>query len=142
MNTKASMTDRHGTVNGYNHDGCRCDACREAKNQYVRDRGFNRSDSKKERNRRWEQAHQGVCPGCGCGTYYKAIRCQACEINRLHQQSGSRRRQIAEMWAAGSTLREIAESLGSSANSVGTEMVRMRKAGYELTWRRRRKVAE
>lgn len=36
--SKATGTnDRHGTRAGYNHDGCRCDACRAAGAEYMRE---------------------------------------------------------------------------------------------------------
>lgn len=39
------------------------------------------------------------------------------------------------MWAEGLTIRQIAAALGSSTQSIGSEIVRLRKEGHDLPYR-------
>jgi hypothetical protein len=57
---------RHGTTNGYNNLGCRCDACRAAKLEYVRSRGYG-------------TYRRDAC-ACGQPKDLRAGQCRACDI--------------------------------------------------------------
>lgn len=55
---------RHGTMNGYNHDGCRCILCRAAKAKWYRDTGANirvgkRADQKRSADTKRAAARRG-----------------------------------------------------------------------------------
>lgn len=52
-----------------------------------------------------------------------------------------RRQKIAAAWSAGRTIYEIAAELGSTTGAIGTAMVLMRKDGWDLPYRVKRKVA-
>lgn len=58
-------------------------------------------------------------------------------MRRAHEN----RRRVVEMWAAGLSMRDIAVAMGWSENYLGVEMHRMRKLGYDLAYRRKRKAA-
>lgn len=47
----------------------------------------------------------------------------------------ARREKIAELWREGLTLKQIAAELSSTANAIGTDIARMRAAGYDLPYR-------
>lgn len=49
---------RHGTLSGYNHDGCRCPDCRAVKAAWHRDTGANvRIGKRAEQKRAWDRKH-------------------------------------------------------------------------------------
>jgi hypothetical protein len=55
----------HGTYNGYNNLGCRCDACRVAHTDHLRERGYG--------------GYRRVpCPTCGAPKKFEATQCRAC----------------------------------------------------------------
>jgi len=74
---------RHGTVNGYVNQGCRCDACREALRLYAPAR------EAKERYRRrlgMQPAKRGRTHGLRA-TYVRGCRCVECvEAERLYRR--------------------------------------------------------
>jgi DNA-directed RNA polymerase specialized sigma24 family protein len=82
------------------------------------------------------------CPACGGPTHLYVVQsenpgiCRSCVVARKER----RRAGIVEGWGEGLTLRAIAARLGSTPESVGVEMVRMRAEGYDLPRRRRAKA--
>lgn len=53
-----------------------------------------------------------------------------------------RRLSIEAMWADGLTPQEMADVLGSTANSIKVEMHNMRRLGYDLPYRQARAGAQ
>ncbi len=87
--------------------------------------------------RAWENEHdRGKC-ACGAALTIGARRrgtatCRSCYVEIQTVGRAMRQERIAEMWAAGETLRSIADALGATAKSIGSEMARMRAAGWDL----------
>jgi hypothetical protein len=132
----------HGSLSGYNYRGCRCDRCRQAKNAYARERGENvRVGRRAEQKRLADERLRHPCatPGCEITVDREAMHCLACEHDRRQAQ----RRLTQEMWLRGASLREIALALGTTTNSVGVKIARMRNAGWDMPWRdTRRRIPE
>jgi len=93
---------RHGTPNGYNNLGCRCDACRAAMTSYMRDRRYNydRCACGREKARQAETCR--VCFYAATVTpnqhgtdsrYCKGCRCLECR--EAHREARARRRERA-----------------------------------------------
>lgn len=110
------------------------------------------AEADRARSRRWKVenrernlAHQreylrrtdvrGVCSSCGepmgIGQRQDGV-CAAC----LRVARDERRERIAELWEAGGTLDAIAAALGSTRTTIGCEITRMRRDGWELSYRR------
>jgi hypothetical protein len=51
--------------------------------------------------------------------------------------TNTRRSEIRRLWLRGASAREIAEDLGSTAKSIGVEITRMRRDGWDLPYRGR-----
>lgn len=105
-----------------------------------------------ERKRRWEKAHRLPCPNCGApmaagtmkadGSPAQRVkrngRVRLCrECRRAEQRGGrsARRAEIQRLWDSGLMIREIAEELDTTSNTIGVEMARMRKDGWKLEYR-------
>lgn len=90
--------------------------------------------------RAWEREHdRAVCP-CGAAMGVGAARkgatvCRECHVEQVALGRAMRCERIADMWAQGCTLREIAEALDSAVHSIGASMSRMRAAGWDLPYR-------
>jgi hypothetical protein len=77
-------------------------------------------------------AYRGTCVDCGDPTRRSTTeRCIPCEIVRRQ----ARFPEIMRRWEAGESIREIAAAMGTTKNSLGVTIVRMRKAGWELPYR-------
>jgi transposase len=100
---------------------------------------FDRRDREKRREsrREWNRAHMHApCPLCGGPmSRNKAAgdRCAKCREIAEH----ARRSCIQDMWLDGHTMSEIADALGTTLESLGVTMVRMRKQGWDLPYRYR-----
>lgn len=84
---------------------------------------------------------RGVC-ACGNRTASKATVCHECDMRGRQTKADVRRTRIAEMWTAGYSMKDIAEVIGTTTNALGGELVRMRAAGWDLPFRRPRKVGK
>jgi hypothetical protein len=51
----------HGTVDAYNHHGCRCDPCRAAKSEYARKYNQKHKQRYKEK-KRWYKEREAPLP--------------------------------------------------------------------------------
>jgi hypothetical protein len=69
----------HGTNNGYNNLGCRCDACRVAHTSYLRERGIG-------------SYRRVPCPTCGGTKALRAIQCRWCYYARTEAAHGTESR--------------------------------------------------
>ena len=95
-------------------------------------------DRAREYGQIYDATHKGVCLRCG-GPMNRRHANGLCRLCR-HELRADRRQQIAQMWNAGRSIRGIAAELGSTPNSVGTEMAFMRRDGWELPYRRQAKA--
>lgn len=87
-----------------------------------------------EQKRRWDRENLNTCT-CGNSCSLKSDRCRKCCDEQMRCQSDARRVAIQCLWLAGYTLNEIAAEMGSTKNSIGSEMVHMRQTGWELPYR-------
>jgi hypothetical protein len=93
--------------------------------------------------RRWKREHPAEARAhsyvrCDCGNvkHRQASMCAECaRVNRAEWKR-EKRSYIRSCWAMGMTLREIATGLDTTPLSVQTEMLRMRKDGWDLPYRR------
>jgi transposase len=76
-------------------------------------------------------ANPEACEECGEPRGRHARVCENC----YQEGQLTRLRTIASCWREGASLKEIAERLGSTVNSIGATMVRMRKQGWDLPYR-------
>lgn len=95
-----------------------------------------------ERKRRWDREHyRGTCP---CGN--RTIRpqhgyCGPCSHEMTSVGGAMRRERIHAMWHEGLSLREIAERMGTTLNSIGVTIDRMRRTGWDMPYRYARRRA-
>jgi hypothetical protein len=96
-----------------------------------------------EVSRHWKREHPAEARAhnyerCACGNQMKrdARRCRECYDGEREERVQARRHYIAWHWAAGMTLREIADGLDSTTGSVQVEIHRMRRDGWDLPYRR------
>jgi transposase len=73
-----------------------------------------------------------TCPTCGGGSATEGD-CGHCEARAGRD---TRYRFIAERWAAGDSMRQIAALLNSTPKAIGADLHRMREDGWELPYRR------
>lgn len=110
----------------------RCQACyhRERRKDpaiAARDRLMSLAwkERNRERNRSADRERSRAkiaCPGCGRMRRTLDTPCVTCRANQ-------RRADMVEMYEAGVPLREMAEVLGTTVNSLSTQFDRLRKAG-------------
>lgn len=83
--------------------------------------------------------HKGTCPICEAPTLQKGVKsCKPC----LEADQDFVWREIESLWAGGLKVKQIAEEMGRSADSINGHLTRMRKAGRNVPPRRRvRRVA-
>jgi len=67
----------------------------------------------------WKRSGSGYCSDCG----------------EVAQRARERTETIVRMWGEGATLREIATVLDSTKATVGVDIARLRKRGYDLPYR-------
>ena len=81
---------------------------------------------------------RGVCAKCGGPTARKrAYRyCRECRAQLETDRVAARAEQIVAWWAEGRTLSQIGELLGWTQNHAHVEINRLRRAGYDLPFRR------
>jgi IS30 family transposase len=85
--------------------------------------------------RAWEnEQDRGTCP-CGATLGVAARRlgtkvCAGCRDEMARTGRAMRRDRIRDLWLAGALTREIAVALGSTPNSIGGELVAMRREGW------------
>lgn len=75
---------------------------------------------------------------CDCGAPIRrgTARCHDCHREAQKAITDARRQRIAELWATGQTMIEIADAVGTTANALGGELCRMRGLGWDLPLRR------
>lgn len=104
----------------------------EAKADTARDNA-RRRDAK----RAWENEHdRGTCP-CGTPLVVGSRRrgtkvCRECHDEMVAVGTAMKRERIAELWAQGLKLREIAAVLGTTQHTITVDMTRMRRDGWDL----------
>lgn len=75
---------------------------------------------------------------CECGKP-KSVRADLCVSCRRALQDAAREeryQRLADLWAEGLTMEEIASEIGTTKNALGGELVRARAAGFDLPFRR------
>lgn len=104
--------------------------------------GLNSRPGVNERKRQWDREnYRGECEECGVPTATRHVtRC----LLHTDQRRGHEERVIVicDMWADGCTLSEIAETLDTTTNTIGTELAKLRAKGYPLAHRRPPHVIE
>lgn len=73
-----------------------------------------------------------------CGSVSKGERCKSCKRKQWERERHARWDRIEALWGTGKTMAQIAVEIGTSANALGGELVRMRAAGRDLPFRRAR----
>jgi tRNA(Ile2) C34 agmatinyltransferase TiaS len=71
------------------------------------------------------------CRGSMGSGYQKDGICRGCRTAIKER----RWREIQRLWRAGCSMAEISTAIGRSENHLSTEMVRIRKAGWDLPYR-------
>jgi DNA-binding CsgD family transcriptional regulator len=132
--TAAAKTIPHGTENGYVYHRCRCEECRRARRENVRRRADSKRPGVQAYKNRWNREHRPLCD-CGAPRTREAEHCRDCRRRAERTAVDDKRTQIQRLWCQGATLREIAAALGTTANSIGTQMTRMRAEGWDLPYR-------
>lgn len=94
-----------------------------------------------EHKRQADEKAKRPCPRCGTPIWAHADLCRPCWAEQQHAAVWRRRNAIQERWMAGESIRQIASAIGSTPNSVGVEMARMRADGWELPFRYHRAKA-
>lgn len=122
----------HGTVSGYTYWCCRCDACREAKNRYQREHGYNRRVGlRKQQKEAAELAERHPCR-CGRLISRQAARCPECRAADRREETRKYRELVEDLWRQGLTCPEMSWALGIRKFTPGA----YRQLGYDLPHRR------
>lgn len=84
-----------------------------------------------------QDARAPKCPDCGepMRNFHPgrpSRRCGSC----VSAEATEKREQIAAMWTEGKTIPAIAEAIGTTPDTIGVEMCRMRADGWDLPYRR------
>lgn len=110
---------------------------RELSRHGNRRRRREKGDEVRAAQRAWDAnpVNRGRCTSCGglrgIGVYSEGT-CMGC----VKAAAEEKRQQIVRLWREGKSLKEIAAILGYQAKALGPLMVRMRKRGYDLPYRR------
>lgn len=87
--------------------------------------------------------YRGTCEDCGARTTRRSYhQCDGCRRAEAARGQLERRLVIAAMWGDGLTLPQIAETLETTVNTVGTQIAVMRTEGWELPYRRPQNVID
>lgn len=81
--------------------------------------------------RLYDERSKRPCPECGGPRSSRASLCEQCYTTPIRERD----EQIVQWWHNGDSLAEIAERLGWTANHVGVQLWRLRRAGYDLPLR-------
>lgn len=111
-----------------------------------RDRALQKIQRKKhaaqrrEYDLRYRHEHRAVCPKCGYvyapGSGTKRGAAKHVDFTNCSGCAEQRRQNIVRWWAEGLTMAEISNRLGWRGPHLNVEMVRMRRDGYDLPYRR------
>lgn len=93
------------------------------------------------RRRRSEERNRGECSECGgpmgLGAVWRGVeRCRSCSEAAAGRDKWLRWRAIQLAWEDGLSMLEIADVLDTTRNTIGTDMARMRAAGWDLPRRK------
>lgn len=89
-----------------------------------------RRDNARPERKAAKRAHErnGTCPKCGGVRWrYSGEICRSCEVAGLHRAKAARQDDIVALWAGGASMPDIARELGTTVESIGVEMVRIRR---------------
>lgn len=88
-------------------------------------------------SKRCANANAHLCVECSNPT--SKTRCAACgkryAADLMTQRFQARRERIADLYRQGASVRAIAAAVGSTENSIGVTIVRMRQTGWDLPYR-------
>ncbi len=101
-----------------------------------------------------KDSYAGVCVECGgwvsghAGRNGRSLRCTTCGSclggvrggRTVAARALPRRERIAVLYRQGMPLAEIAREVGTTVDSLGVTLVRMRRAGWDLPYRRKPRV--
>ena len=71
-----------------------------------------------------------------CGEPSQGVLCKSCRRDRYAAEREAQYQRLEAMWGEGLSMAEIAESLGTSENSLGVLICRARRNGRKLPYRR------
>ena len=118
-----------------------CAHCGESFTPATSGRGKSRRYcSENCRKRFCENRKRATCLDCdtelGLGSAWRnRVRCQACEATRKRAGRDARWHQIEKWWAEGLTFPEICARLGWAKGTLGSQLHRMREAGFDVPYR-------
>lgn len=123
--------------------GVSCATASRWTSQGGRDRDRAKSRAWKRRNVEWVREYDArryemrkvECPECGELMGPESERCQLC----VSDDRERRRTAIERLWREGLKIREIAEELNTTPNTVGVEIQRMRTDGRDVPYRQKRR---
>lgn len=88
------------------------------------------------RKRGHEAAHDTPCSVCrAVRSTTNRGRCRQCFLREQRQRRDGKWRYIVVRWDEGASMEEIARELGTTVNSLGTDMHQMRREGWPLSLR-------
>lgn len=90
------------------------------------------------RKRGTEAQRESVCAVCGVArSSTKHGRCRECFLREKRERRDGKWRYIMVRWNEGASMPDIARELGTTANSLGSDMWEMRREGWPLRFRYR-----
>lgn len=98
--------------------------------------GEQRVGKRAEQKRRWDRENnRGECEVCGEVTWKHRKRCREHSLQR--EAALARRNEIIRRYEVGEPLRDIADAIGTTVESLAVDLNRIRKSGYPLPYRHR-----
>jgi hypothetical protein len=92
--------------------------------------GEKRIGRRGDQKRRWDRDNR---ERCRCGEpMWQADRCRECFERERDDATFARRQTIAGLFNDGASLKAIAEFMDSTVASIGVELVRMRRDGWNV----------
>jgi hypothetical protein len=89
------------------------------------------------RKRHWErESYRTHCVDCNAEISRRSRRCHDCSLTHFEHLRQQKFEALQRLWAKGLPVREIARELGYSASSIGPQIERAKKAGFEFPPRR------
>lgn len=73
---------------------------------------------------------------CACGRRKTRVSATCIDCYNERQRNHEREARVVEMWAEGLSIGQIAEAVGTTKGSMGGKMVKMRRRGLDLPYRR------
>lgn len=115
--------------------GRSCECCAAP---FSATRADRRYCSTKCRQRAWDARQRSRCIDCQAECNHRSARCVDCALTAHDEEREKRWARIAELWAQGLPIKEMALAVGfKNANVLSGQMARMKHAGWDLPPRRK-----